>query len=192
MTPEQVIDLLSLAARFDQRTVGDEDVRAWGLIANEQDWHPRAAARALVDHATVDPTPVRPAHITAILAAVRKEIRSRFTEDVCPPRELTDDPQAEIEWRRQRVATFVAAAFEAWSRREAIPHPAQRHELGETERPQLTRQVRELVAGFSLPPDVQRERQAKPDTPERVAQRAAARAALDEKRPALDALRADP
>lgn len=192
MTPEQVIDLLSLAARFDQRTVGDEDVRAWGLIANEQDWHPRAAARALVDHATVDPTPVRPAHITAILAAVRKEIRSRFTEDVCPPRELADDPHAEIEWRRQRVATFVAAAFEAWSRREAIPHPAQRHELGETERPQLTRQVRELVAGFALPPEVQRERQAKPDTPERVAQRAAARAALDEKRPVLDALRADP
>lgn len=187
MSPDQVIDLLTLAARFDQRTVGDEDVRAWGLIANEQDWHPMAAARALVDHATVDPTPVRPAHITAILAAVRREIRSRFTEDVCPPRELADDPRAEIAWRRRRVAEFVDRAFAAWSRREPIPNLPQRRELGETVRPELTAAVDRFETCRVIP--VARERRPASHSPEHDEHRAVALADLDRKRPALDRLR---
>jgi hypothetical protein len=187
MSPDQVIDLLTLATRFDQRTVGDEDVRAWGLIANEEDWHPMAAARALVEHVKVDATPVRPAHITAILASVRREIRSRFTEDVCPPRELADDPRAEIAWRRRRVVEFVDLAFEAWARREPIPNPPQRRELGETMRPELTAAVDRFETRRAVP--VGRERRPTTHSPEHDEHRAVALAALDERRPALDRLR---
>lgn len=147
MTPAQVIDLLSLAARYDSRTVGQEDVRAWGLIANEQDWHPAAAARAVIEHAKHDPIPVRPAHIKAILDAKTTEIRrALFRTDLTPPRELAEDPLAEIAWRREYTSTATAAALEHWAQTGELPQalpPAP--ELDSVPRPQLEAAIRRMA-----------------------------------------------
>lgn len=140
MTPEQVIDLLTLAARFDRRTVGDEDVRAWGLIANEQDWHPAAAARAVVEHAKRDPsTYLCPGHIAAILDAARTDIRRRlFRGDITPPRELRDNPRAEIAWRREYMRAALDDALVQWARTGELPDPLPpKPELDAVPRPQL-------------------------------------------------------
>lgn len=188
MTPDEVIDLLSLAAGFDQRTVGHDDVRAWGLIANEDDWTLPLACRALVEHAKIDPMPARPAHIKAIIDGVRKKIRAQFTEDVCPPRELADDPRAEIEWRRKRVADYTQRALDCWAVDGQIPELDQRVALGETLRPELSAEVKRF-AELCRPP-VKREKHPERGSDARAAQRAEALAALDEKRADLDALRA--
>lgn len=147
MTPEQVIDLLTLAASHDSRTVGKHDVKAWFDIATEQDWHAGAAMRAVQQHATRDPMPVRPAHVTAILSEVRDRIRrSLFRIDITPPRELADDPRAEVAWRQEYTRNAVDRALEEWAVSGVLPEslPA-RPELGVVPRPQLEAKIRQLA-----------------------------------------------
>nr|MDQ3578024.1 hypothetical protein [Actinomycetota bacterium] len=66
MTTDEVIDLLTLVAGFDQRTVGHADVTAWDLVARLENWTLPVAMRAVVEHhrAHAQRGRIRPAHVT--------------------------------------------------------------------------------------------------------------------------------
>lgn len=151
MTPAEVIDLLTLAAAYDRRTVGQSDVEAWGAMATKCGWVAAQARRAVLEHFDRSDRPVMPSHINTIIDETRRSIRARFTESITPPRELADDPRAEIAWRRQYTAEYVEHALDCWAAGRPIPEPVKQVELGAGVPPELQR----LVGGtFALPRDV--------------------------------------
>jgi hypothetical protein len=115
---DDVIDLLTMAAAIDQRTVGEADVTAWLAIAHECDWTPATARRALVEHYANHAERLMPAHITRRIAAQRERIRRTYVP-VAPPAELRDDPTAERLWLRERARRWVAIGLEAWATGQA-------------------------------------------------------------------------
>ena len=151
MTEDEVIDLLTLAAAYDRRTVGDADVEAWSAVALTSNWAFTVARKALVEYFKVNNKPIMPADINAIIGAQRKAIGARFTENVAPPKELRDDPAAEIAWRREFAEDYKRRALAAWAEDRELPALAQRAELGELERPQLSAAVADLVNRFRMP-----------------------------------------
>jgi hypothetical protein len=59
---------------------------------------------------------IRPAHITDTIRQVEDTIRRTVLHtDLTPPRELADDPSAELAWRRSYIAEVKAAALAAWA-----------------------------------------------------------------------------
>ena len=50
LTGDQVVDLLTLAARYDRRTVGRQDVEAWHKAASIGRWTFQAAWNAIENH----------------------------------------------------------------------------------------------------------------------------------------------
>jgi hypothetical protein len=151
MTPAEVIDLLTLAAAYDRRTVGQSDVEAWGAMATKCGWTAAHASRAVLVHFERSDRPVMPAHINAIIDEATRGVRSRFTACITPPRELADDPRAEIAWRRQYAAEYIDRALDAWSAGQQIPEPVKPDELAAG----VPDEVRRLVGStFALPRDV--------------------------------------
>jgi hypothetical protein len=136
MTPNETIDLLTLIATFDQRTVGEADVAAWHAIAAECSWTFPLARRAVLEHHKRggDKPRIRPAHITDTIDTARTLIRKQvFSRDLVPPRELADDPRAELEWRRRHITDVTERALQAWAggeplpQLEAAPEPTDHH-----------------------------------------------------------------
>ena len=130
MTADEIIDLLSLIAAYDQRTVGEADVEAWLAIAEAENWTWPAAKRAVIEHHRrgSDKPRIRPAHITDTIRQVEETIRRTVLHtDLVPPRELADNPAAEREWCRDYIAEVKAAALAAWADsgdpRIALPPP---------------------------------------------------------------------
>lgn len=124
MTPAETIDLLTLIATFDQRTVGEADVAAWQAIATECGWTWPLARRAVLEHHKRggDKPRIRPAHITDTIDAARALIRRQvFSRDLVPPRELADNPRAELEWRRKHIADVTERALSAWANGQPLP-----------------------------------------------------------------------
>lgn len=124
MTADEVIDLLTMIAAFDQRTVGDDDVQAWLLIATAEDWTSPLAQRAVIEHYRRggDRPRIKPGHITDTLTDLRRTIsRTLLRADLQPPRELADDPRAEITWRRDHARQITDRALAAWARGEDLP-----------------------------------------------------------------------
>lgn len=118
MTRDDVIDLLTLAAAYDQRTVGEADIVAWLAVATAESWRYTWARRALVEyHKRGGHKPrIKPADITDILDTKRGAVRKQLLKgDLFPPRELRDDPHAEIRWRRTYAAELVNRALDAWA-----------------------------------------------------------------------------
>lgn len=118
MTTDEIIDLLSLIAAYDQRTVGEADVEAWLAIADAEAWTMPAARRAVIEHHRrgSDKPRIRPAHITDTIRQVEETIRRTVLHtDLVPPRELADHPAAEREWRRAYIAEVKASALAAWA-----------------------------------------------------------------------------
>lgn len=153
MTPAEVIDLLTLAAAYDRRTVGQADVEAWGAMAAKCGWTAAHARRAVLEHFDRSDRPVMPAHINQIIDETTRRIRAKFTESITPPRELADDPRAEIAWRRQYTAEYVEHALDAWAAGQAIPELPKPDEIGAG----VPAEMRRLIGGtFALPRDVRR------------------------------------
>ncbi|NIH81702.1 hypothetical protein [Amycolatopsis viridis] len=124
MTPDETIDLLTLIAAYDQRTVGEADVVAWRTVAVEEGWTFPLARRAVIEYHKRggDRPRIKPAHITDTLEQLRREISSKlFSVDLVPPRELGDDPRAEIEWRRTHIREATDRALEAWAGGKRLP-----------------------------------------------------------------------
>lgn len=92
MTPDETVDLLTVAAAFDQRTVGEGDAMAWHAVLGDLNF--ADAKQAVLGHYADTRERVMPADIrTRVLA-----IRARRLQDTEIPAEpliaLMDDPPA--------------------------------------------------------------------------------------------------
>jgi hypothetical protein len=95
MTEDEVIDLLTYAASFDRRTVGDADVDAWLPVVADLSF--ADAREAVARHYGRDSTDwLMPKHVRDGVKAIRAERIARSVIPAPPP-ELCDDP---LEYRR--------------------------------------------------------------------------------------------
>ncbi|MCW2902231.1 MAG: hypothetical protein JWO67_4496 [Streptosporangiaceae bacterium] len=111
MTPDEIINLLSIAVSYDRRTVGEADVHAWGDAAERARWTFDDAAEAIKDYyaTTPDEKPwVMPNHITLRVKAAR---RDRLDKEAA--QELISGPP---HWK-------VARAIAGFAARLVIPEP---------------------------------------------------------------------
>lgn len=187
MNRNQIIDLLTLIAGFDYRTVGEGDVMAWLVIAEEEHWTWPLARRAAINYHRRggDKPRITPARITDAIGEVRATIRRTVLRtDLTPPKELADDPRAEIAWRRDYVQHAMDAALAAWADDQPMPTapalpPAPRNEPPPGIVSFADRFAVRIPRSVAEPVD--------PNDRRRLIEQA--RAELDQKRPALDALR---
>ena len=92
MTEDEVIDLLTYAASFDRRTVGDADVDAWLPVVADLSF--TDAHEAVARHYGRDSTDwLMPKHVRDGVKAIRAERIARSVIPAPPP-ELADDPRA--------------------------------------------------------------------------------------------------
>lgn len=104
MSPDETIDLLTVAAAFDQRTVGEGDAMAWYAVVGDLDF--ADAKQAVIGHYTDTTERIMPAHVRTRVRAIRKD---RLAREIvpAPPPELTDEPgryQALIQANVKRIA----------------------------------------------------------------------------------------
>lgn len=90
MIDDEVIDLLTTAATFDRRTVGDADVIAWRAAVGDLDFPD--AHTAVIQHYTDSTDWLMPAHVRVRVKAIRA---ARLASEVmpAPSPELADDPE---------------------------------------------------------------------------------------------------
>ncbi|RSN12846.1 hypothetical protein DMB42_11755 [Nonomuraea sp. WAC 01424] len=91
MTPEEVIDLLTTAAAYDRRKVGQTDVVAWHAAVKDLDF--LDAQDAVIGHYTETTDWLMPAHVRTRVKAIRAA-RVAFAPVPAPPAELADTPGA--------------------------------------------------------------------------------------------------
>jgi hypothetical protein len=91
MTPEEVIDLLTTAAAYDRRKVGEADVIAWHGAVKDLDF--LDAQDAVIGHYTESTEWLMPAHVRRRVKAIRAA-RVALTPVPAPPPELADRPGA--------------------------------------------------------------------------------------------------
>lgn len=91
MSPDQVIDLLSLMAAYDRRTVGETDVRAWHLAVADLPFDD--AKEAVVRHYQQERSWLMPVDVRKLVKKIREE---RITADPlpAPDPELAVDPES--------------------------------------------------------------------------------------------------
>jgi hypothetical protein len=120
ITWDEMCDLLSLAAVYDQRTGGDEDVKGWLLVARSQGWTVATAQRALVEHYSqgADRPRVTPAAITDVIRDARRKAAETFIEPD-PPETLA--PERYPAWKRARLAEHIDRVLAAWADGAPLP-----------------------------------------------------------------------
>ena len=154
MNHDEVCALLATAMAYDNRKPGDAAVHVWTEQAKLEGWTYHAAVRAIHEHYRRSTAFLMPGHITEILNEVRAQIRRQIAGDrFPPPRELADDPRAEIEWRRRRYAEFTERAMLAWAKGEQVPELPQYEALDGRERPALGPALQHLAKGAEVPPE---------------------------------------
>jgi len=109
MNASEVIDLLTLMASYDRRTVGKSDVAAWGLAVGDL---PFADSRdAVVAHYRDSREWLMPSDVRDRVTDVRRE-RLKNAPALIPPPEVADDPAAYVAWlaaERKKIADGPAA-----------------------------------------------------------------------------------
>ena len=103
MTPDETIDLLSLAACYDRRTVGETDVNAWHAAVGDLAF--ADCRTAVIGHYTDTTEWLMPAHVRQRVRTIRDR-RFDHAEIPAPPPELADDFPA---YRAALHAARVAA-----------------------------------------------------------------------------------
>ena len=104
MTPDETIDLLSVAAAFDRRTTGESDVIAWHAAVGDLDFNDSRAA--VIAHYQQSRDWVMPADVRTRVKAIRRDRLSREIVSA-PPAELADSPgryKAELDANVRRIA----------------------------------------------------------------------------------------
>jgi hypothetical protein len=186
MTPDETIDLLTMIATFDQRTVGEADVAAWHAIATETDWTWPLARRAVIEHHKRggDRPRIKPGHITDAIDAARDLIRRQvFQRDLVPPKHLADDPRAELEWRRQHIADVVERGLAAWATGDQLPALPAAAPTSSDDLEKAEKQFEERLGrgNLAMPSDARSRRgQPAPNSADDVAARERARAELEQ------------
>lgn len=120
MNQDDVIDLLSLAASYDQRTVGEMDVKAWWLVAARERWTAPSAQRVIVDYYSHDAgrRRISPPAVSDGIRAARRQAAQAFV----PPRIPAELPDCDYPaWYRARLAEFVDAAVDGWAAGRPLP-----------------------------------------------------------------------
>lgn len=113
-TPVTLDDLeavFRLISGIDGHPRGEMDIDAWLLVAQAARWtRAEVAAASLTLATTWTGFRIMPGHVTAQINADRERIRQAW---YCPdpPRELRDDPAAEIAWRRRAARDFTDRAL---------------------------------------------------------------------------------
>lgn len=117
MTPAEAAALLTFMASLDgRRDVSESAARAWAEVGQQQGWTLPLAMRAAAEHYGTETTWAMPGHITARIEAARRAADARARAALPePPRELADDPRAELAWRRRTAARMAADALGAWA-----------------------------------------------------------------------------
>lgn len=117
---DQVIDLLSLASAFDQRTVGDADVTAWFLVSQRERWTAAAAQRVLVEYYSQDAG--RPRISPAAITDGIRHARRRAARVFVPPRIPDGVPAGEYpRWYRAQLHAFQDRVVAEWAAGGDIP-----------------------------------------------------------------------
>jgi hypothetical protein len=100
VTLDETIDLLTTAAAFDRRTVGEADAIAWHAAIGDLSFDDSRAA--VVAHYTETSDWVMPAHVRARVRAMR---RDRLTREIIPalPAEIADQPSRYRGELRERI-----------------------------------------------------------------------------------------
>jgi hypothetical protein len=109
MTPTDISKILAKAAAFDQRTVGDADILAWLEALGDLD--PADALAAVTCHYQRSEERLKPVHVIAGVAEIRRERRRRDRErreSEAAGRALT--AAAKVRDRSADVAALVARA----------------------------------------------------------------------------------
>jgi len=136
ITRNDVVRLLALAARGDQRTVGEDDVDDWHTIAQMQRWTAKSAARVIMEHRAsgADKPRITPAAISDRIRTLRGKAAESFELPVVPDSIPTADyPQ----WLRDQLANHVDTLLNEWATsgteppRAIQPPPAQIRSLPE-------------------------------------------------------------
>jgi hypothetical protein len=119
---DDVIDLLKLAAVYDQRTVGEEDIRGWLLVGREARWTLPLAQRVLVEHYAhgAGRERITPAHVTDGI----RRVRSRAAASFEAPRMPRPVPADYVGWYRAQLGRHVDALAADWADGKAIPAAA--------------------------------------------------------------------
>jgi hypothetical protein len=117
MTSNEVIDLLTLMASYDRRTVGKADVTAWSLAVGDLSF--ADSQQAVVTHYRETREWIMPSDIRGRVKAIRGE-RLRCTPIPPPPPELRGKP---AEYRRylRETARRIADGLPAAAAIEARP-----------------------------------------------------------------------
>lgn len=124
MTLEETLDLLALAACFDQRTVGHADARAWHAVAELRGWTFPLAKQAVVEHYSRHRQRLMPADVTNRITEVRGRLHETFEIPRHPP-ELADDGAEFVAWARRAKAEHLTAGLTQWATSGRLP-PAPR------------------------------------------------------------------
>lgn len=123
MTPQEIINLLSIAASFDNRKPGEATVHAWGDSAQRARWTYAEAAEAIKNYyaTTTDDKPwVMPSHITAFIRDTRQDREMRATADELIALAAAPDPRV-LALVESHAAKFeIPAQFQPSSRIPAL------------------------------------------------------------------------
>lgn len=110
-TIEDFRGLFRVLSTLDGHERKTGDAEAWMLAARAGRWTRAQVAAATLGLATsFTGFRVQPGHLAEQIAANRARIRGRW-ECPDPPRELADDPVAELVWRRRAAASFADRAL---------------------------------------------------------------------------------
>ncbi len=132
---DQIIDLLSVVATYDRRTVGEMDVRAYGEAAERAGWTFDEAVEAVHRHFATSTAWLMPGHITDTLRAQRSAPRTYERE--LPPATPSQQARAshlqrifgELAKRRalpadvEHAGTEARREFDARRRARSVPCP---------------------------------------------------------------------
>lgn len=114
ITRNDTVRLLALAAAYDQRTVGDEDVLAWQMAAEVGRWTFSAARRVVVEYYARDAD--RPRLTPALVSDHLRKLRGAAAESFELPRIPDGLPDAEYPaWLRRQLAAHCDAQLDRWA-----------------------------------------------------------------------------
>jgi hypothetical protein len=119
MNRNEIVDLLTLAAVYDQRTGGEADVRGWHAVAALERWTALAAQRVVVEHYShgADRPRITPAAISDAIRAARHKAASSFVVPNTPDHITGRDYPV---WYRSQLTAHVDKVMDAWANGETI------------------------------------------------------------------------
>lgn len=135
LTRDQVIDLLTCAAAYDRRTIGETDVAAWTLAIGDLPF--ADAQAAIVAHYSETTDWLMPAHVRTRVKQARALNLARHPVPE-PPAEMLDDPQAyraELQARVRQLADGMQPPRRAAIGSGAAPTDEYRQARGDDHHP---------------------------------------------------------